>query len=414
MIDRPRQAALTLLFAAALLLSCTATYAQSAAEVEYVDPDPATGSSRAVVVGEVPLAHTTQLLPFTPSGQLARGGTGEQISRVLQNLRLTLAEVGADFDDLVKINVYTTGDEVVRRVKERFAETFAGEVKPAVSFMVGQQPRAGVQVAMDAVARAPASAGRENVLRVHSEAVYAESGRGHLAIVSSPRGQVYVSGQAAREDNLVGATRGTMQSLHATLAYLGLSAEDVVQVKAFINPMADAEEVEQVIAEYYRTEPAPPIVVVEWLHSSLHAEIELIANRDESESEVSAGDDLITYVTPPGMSAASTFSRVAEVHGTGLAYISGLYGDPSEDAEGQVRGIFAEMEELLPRVGSDFDHLVKATYYPTEGEASSQLGEVRPEYYDPERPPTASLIAVEGTGQEGSIITLDMIAVPVE
>ena len=45
-------------------------------------------------------------------------------------------------------------------------------------------------------------------------------------------------------------------------------------------------------------------------------------------------------------------------------------------------------------------------------DASQQLNEVRPRYYDPKRPPAASKATVHGVGLKQRSITLDMIAVP--
>ena len=120
------------------------------------------------------------------------------------------------------------------------------------------------------------------------------------------------------------------------------------------------------------------------------------------------------FVTPPGMSSASTFSRLAEVHHGDLVYVSGLYGTPCEEAEEQVRTIFDKLGEVLEEAGSDFDHLAKATYYYTTDAASEQLNAVRPDYYNPERPPAASKVKVRGVGREECSVTTDMIAVSPE
>jgi enamine deaminase RidA (YjgF/YER057c/UK114 family) len=399
--------------AVAACLSCGASYAQQTdAEVEYVNPDPKTGTSQATVVGDVPLAHTDQFLPLDAEGELVEGGARQQIDRVLENLRLALSEVGAGLEDIAKINVYAAQNDVVQQVKEQFAETFSGEAKPAVAYMVGRLPRSNALVAMDAVAAGASP--EDEALR--APATY-QGGRlpgagkqGDVAVM--PRGEtVYVSGQAdLEEENLLEAVRGTMQSLHATLAYQGLSAEDVVQVKAFIRPVEQAQKVERVIAEYYQDKLVPPVVSVEWLHGGLPTEIELIASSGAA-SDQQASSQVLSFITPPGMSSASTFSRMAQVHRGDLVYTSGLYGPCSQSAEEQVRTIFDKLGGVLEKTGSDFERLAKATYYYTTDAASEQLNEIRPEFYDPKRPPAASKIVVRGVGKEGCSVTTDMIAV---
>ena len=67
---------------------------------------------------------------------------------------------------------------------------------------------------------------------------------------------------------------------------------------------------------------------------------------------------------------------------------------------------------MLRKTGSDMRHLVKATYYVTDEDASAALNKIRPEFYDPQRAPAASKASVVGTGVPGTSVTLDMIAVP--
>ena len=93
-------------------------------------------------------------------------------------------------------------------------------------------------------------------------------------------------------------------------------------------------------------------------------------------------------------------------------YISGLYGTSNGNGAAETGEIFDQLGKLLEKSGSDFRHLVKATYYVSTDEASAKLNELRPKYYDPKRPPAASKAPVTGTGLEGKTLTLDMIAAP--
>ena len=56
-------------------------------------------------------------------------------------------------------------------------------------------------------------------------------------------------------------------------------------------------------------------------------------------------------------------------------------------------------------------NLAKATYYVTDDEVSKIHNEVRPKYYDPERPPAASKAMVAGCGDKARY-AMDLIAVP--
>ena len=87
-----------------------------------------------------------------------------------------------------------------------------------------------------------------------------------------------------------------------------------------------------------------------------------------------------------------------------------LYGEITGDGGVQVREIFRSLKGILQQSGSDFDHLVKATYYVSNDEASNKLNEIRPQFYKPDRPPAASKAKVRGVGMLEKTVTMDIIA----
>jgi enamine deaminase RidA (YjgF/YER057c/UK114 family) len=103
------------------------------------------------------------------------------------------------------------------------------------------------------------------------------------------------------------------------------------------------------------------------------------------------------------------YSRVARINRGKLIYISGIYAKTAD--QGQVQEIYAALDQLLEKTGSDSRHLVKATYYVVDEDVSTKLGEFRKKYYDPRRPPAASKAKVSGVGFAGKTIMMDMIAV---
>jgi enamine deaminase RidA (YjgF/YER057c/UK114 family) len=62
--------------------------------------------------------------------------------------------------------------------------------------------------------------------------------------------------------------------------------------------------------------------------------------------------------------------------------------------------------------GSDFQHLVKATYYVSDSEASKELNNLRPKVYEAEKPPAASKVSLKDIGAPGRGLLVDMIAAP--
>lgn len=375
-------------------------------EVKYIEPNTGTGISLATVVKDVPLAFTNQLFPFDENGNLVGPDLTDQVDQVLKNAEAALRSADTNLGGIVKINVYLKEDTMTDKVLERLGNILPNGIFPAVTLISGGMARPGVLVSMDLVAVAPKSAVYENErVSLHkSEGVFAPENRADVAVLAPGR-KIFISGQAETGENLSDASHKTMRNLFATLAYIGAKAEDVVQVKAFINPVEDSKAIEEGIASFFYGRKAPPIVAVEWLHNPGRAEIELIASAQAVESDTLA----VRFYAPPWMTQATTFSRVVDVHHGGLFFTSGLYREGGVDGEGQARHIFETLTRVLPKAGSDYDHLVKATYYPSAEEGRKGLVNVRTEFYNPNKPPAASLIQVQSAGRQGTSLNVDFI-----
>src|SRR5436190_1094326 len=83
-------------------------------DLTFIEPHPASASSKAVVVMGTPtLAHTSQLLPLDENGKLVgKDRPAEQIDRVLGNLALLMTSQDSQLDALVKLNVYVKQDRL--------------------------------------------------------------------------------------------------------------------------------------------------------------------------------------------------------------------------------------------------------------------------------------------------------------
>lgn len=364
-----------------------------------IEPQTKTGSSLAVVVDGVPLVHTTQIFPATP----ASTEPAEQVRQVLSRLDEALQSAGSSLSQAVKLNVYVTQPSVTALVEGQLVTKFAGDHKPAVSFVTTALPEASHVVAIDAVAVSSKSE-THRVERLKP----ATPGKSSPAAILPAGPRVYISGQAEKGDGtLADATKQTMQSLFNTLKWLELSPADVVEVKAFLTPMKDASVAIEEMVRAFGNETALPISVVEWI-SSLPIEIELVAA-----ARPRANAPACEYLTPPGMTSSPVFARVVRAYSPQSIYLSGLYGSTDEPSgEAEVRELFAITERLTAAAGSDLNHLVKATYYVTDNDVSTWHNKLRPMFYDPNRPPAASKAMVHGTGREKRTITWDLIAVP--
>ncbi|WP_276363662.1 RidA family protein [Daejeonella sp. H1SJ63] len=361
--------------------------------------------SDAVIVDELPLAHTVQFLPIGKTGKIAGSGLREQSSQVFQNLSKALNKSGSGIDKIIKLNVYISShelkDEAVSLIKERFK---SGKV-PAISFVAGKLAHEDALICIDAIAVASGYRGRE-VKYINSD-----SAEGMADVAIMPAGSaVYVSGQADK-GMLSAASRGTLKQLGETLDHLGLKKKDVVQIKSFVNPVTNIAVVEREIADFFKGERIPPLVYVEWLSKDPLVEIELIASSVNTQTD---SREQLDFITPPGMTASPVYSKVTRINYGNKIYISGLFGNNPGEAKPEIMDIFNSMDAILKKSGSDFKHLVKATYYVSKDAHSSGLNELRPKFYDPKRPPAASKALVKDVGLRGAGLTIDMIAVLTE
>ena len=292
--------------------------------------------------------------------------------------------------------------DVLPPLRSALARRLQGGTSPAIGVVVTALPVADALMAVDVVAVAPTIPAGGEVFRT------AKRGRGQAKVAVLPAGsRVYVSGQADAAENLALATRSTLKGLVRTLDHLGLDRSRIVQLKVFFQPMASVAEVEREIARFFEPATVPPLVFVEWRSSREQPiEIELIAANPKVE-----GREPVEFVTPPGLKPSPLFSRVAKVNRGDLVYVSGLQGPAGTTGAEQVQAIFESLEKILAMADSDLRHLVKATYYVADEEASRALNELRPRYYDPARPPAASKAVVAGVGAIGRSVSLDMIAV---
>lgn len=385
---------------------CAAGFA-GAQELRFLHSDPDAGLSQAVVVPDAPLVHTAQLWPISADGTLAADDVLTQFDQLWSNLSAVLVAAGSSTEQLVKLNFYTAGDDVAALVRAQLADHVPKDRLPAVSYVSGELAWPGAFLALDAVALTPAES-RSAPLTAERTDDVSLSGSQWSILPAGAR--AYISGQAEPGD-LTQATTATLESLTRTLKYLGLTRSMVVQLKAFVAPIADADVVRQAVAQYFDG-PSPPLVLVEWQAGGTHPiEIELIASAGAADPNAA---EAVEYLTPAGMQASPVFSRVVRVRHGGSIYISGLYGDEGQNAEGEVRTIFTHLSDLLVESGSDLRHLVKATYYVSTDRSSAALNDLRPEFYDPARPPAASKAPVTAVGQAWRTVTLDMLAAPVK
>lgn len=331
------------------------------------------------------LVHTRQLLGLGDPGAADLMGQLKGICRAYDS----------NLTDVAKLNFYIAEDtpELKSAIEDALKSNWADGKRPAVTTIPTRLP-GDTKLALDAVIATDSN--ESTVERFERDA----------ALMPANRDIVYVSGRAAKGE-LAEATSGTMKELFEVLAHLGSEPKDVVQVKAFIKPMSDWEVVEAAIEKSFGELGAPPVVYVEWI-SSLATEIELIAAAPDRQDTT----ETISYVTPPGDKASPVYSRVARVHADEVIYVSALAGGQADSPEAEVNDLYAALERVSKQAGSDLRHFAKATYYVSDDAVSAALNKLRPNFYDPARPPAASKVQVPSVGVAKRGLLIDMVAAP--
>lgn len=122
-------------------------------------------------------------------------------------------------------------------------------------------------------------------------------------------------------------------------------------------------------------------------------------------------------VRPEGSPPVNGYSHAVAFTGTMVA-VSGqvpLDGDGRpvgpNDAEAQVRQVFANLDTALRAAGSGLEHVVKLTVYLTDLADLPAFRRVRDELQNPALPPASSLVQVAGLVSPDFRVEVDALAV---
>ncbi|MBA63203.1 MAG: hypothetical protein CMJ76_12670 [Planctomycetaceae bacterium] len=343
-----------------------------------------TGKTIASTVEDVSQVHSGQLL----------ADDADALWNVTQSwLDQTKTESGG----IVKLNLYASSADQLRKLESTVASRFAKGQCPPICSLVTLLPQEK-RVALDLVA-----------IGGHESQDVRTLKRGKEGARVLPAGKrIYISGQAARNDDLQLATKETITGLLESVRYLNRSNEDIICLKAFVNEMAGVDRVYQAAVEVFGQGKEPPLVCVEWQSSvSVPIEIEMIVWGGEADPNL----PVLEYKTVLDLPASPVFSRVCQINSGPTIYIAGLYSS-ADNAELEVKQSYGLLRKTLAATNSDMKHLVKATYYVTDGATSSALGSLRTKLYSPTRPPAASKATVAVIGSHHQRFLMDMIAVP--
>ncbi|MCA9037057.1 MAG: RidA family protein [Planctomycetaceae bacterium] len=366
----------------------------------------------ACVVDDVPLVHTSLILPTLTAADMP---LEQQVSSTLRNLADRLASAGTSAEHVVRVNVSIRNQELASEVLAELDRQWPMPrmLRPCISPVISRTPDPDALLGIDVIAVQPSRA-EKLPLETNSQS---KVQRNQDWSVLPEGARLYVSGQAESSAQLAQATLSTLEGLERTLESLGRSSEDIVQLKAFVMPMADVGVVQSKVQEFFDG-THPPLVAVEWKSGqTTPIEIELVAWGGPANPNA----PIVEHLWVPWLTKSPVYCRVARINRGRTVYTGGIQAerlqaasvsDPAELAEYEVNSIFQQLKKIMESADSNMNHLVKATYFVSTESASQKLNELRPRIYDPLHPPAASKAMVLGMPVQQSGLSIDMIAAP--
>jgi enamine deaminase RidA (YjgF/YER057c/UK114 family) len=124
------------------------------------------------------------------------------------------------------------------------------------------------------------------------------------------------------------------------------------------------------------------------------------------------------FVNPIDLPRPFGYSHIAEVSGGKTSYISGQVAlDKSGtligpgDLRAQTQQVFANLKAALEAVGTDFNAVVKLTYFLLDISQIQIVREVRDQFVNVQQPPASSAVEVRRLFHDDLLIEVEAIAV---
>ena len=355
-----------------------------------------------IYVQGYPLVFTGQVFPEAEKSGAIPDALEDQLALAWKRLETILEKAGSKKGKIVRIGICIAQEDDASPARVFVRQQFSKDWLPAITTVVTPLPYPKSRVAFDAVAYLEGQPEDVRLVRLSDD-----PNAPHDAAVCPQGGLVFFSGQPDKNP-LPRAVENAMKALFETAQNLHVEKKDILQIRVFLQPMSEAPAVLSELRKAFPEGAMPPVIFVEWI-ASAPVEIEMIARLP---AQADLGGDVVRFYNPPGVKPSATFSRVTLVRTDRFIFFPALLSRKDGSGAEQVDDIFAQLIEGLKVVGSDIRHLLKATYYVVDKEASDAVDDVRKKLYDPQRPPAASKVTIHGVGQAGRTVSVDMIAAP--
>lgn len=123
------------------------------------------------------------------------------------------------------------------------------------------------------------------------------------------------------------------------------------------------------------------------------------------------------FISPPEIAPANGYTHVVEVTNSKMIFISGqvpldLSGNlvGADNLLEQTEQVFKNLYSALSAAGTDFNHVVKFTYFLLDISQIPVVRTIRDQYINTAQPPASSAVEVRKLFREGILIEVEAIA----
>jgi enamine deaminase RidA (YjgF/YER057c/UK114 family) len=321
------------------------------------------------------LPADTNRLVFRVSELTSQGLLSQQVRRSLRSLQ---RKAGGT---IVRLRAFVAGTGDVRRVRDLVSEIFSERRQPLPVLTVvhaGGLPLPGAQVIFESTAVA-----RKEV---------------------NPHGLAFISGQAATSpgplDPVEPLAAQSFEKLRAAVAAAGVTSRDVLRVTCFFSSL---EDLSRIRVRFDREYPQAARNYLQAQRVPAHALAEC-----EAVARLSSPPAAPLEIRNPG-GEGSPYSQIALVGAPQLVFtgMQSSYGFRDEDA----RLAFERLEKTAEQAGVSLKDAAFAAFYPLSASIAQQVRRVRAPFFDPQRPPAATMLAFESLPAMDAGFAVDLIAV---
>jgi enamine deaminase RidA (YjgF/YER057c/UK114 family) len=302
-------------------------------------------------------------------------GKGLLSQQVHDALKVLAREAGSD--TVLHVRAFTAGSGDMRRVRDLVSEFFAERRQPLPALSLiqsGGLPFEGAQVVLEG-----AVAGKKE---------------------SAPNGLVFLSAQMAASDGptdpVEPLTAKALAGLRESLKNVGLEAADVARVTCYFSSL------DSVAASRKLVEAEYPRAALNYVQPTRSAEHALAACEAVARAHQAPPGGTLRIAPEDGQSPAA-FIVAPQVVFTGT---QNSFGYQEQDT----RLAFGRLQKALEQAGASLRDAAYVRYYPLSTGITAQIRKVRPEFFDPARPPAGTLVLVEGLTSMDAGFAVDVVA----